>query len=186
MLSRNDTRGAPCDADELARARLKLGFTPAKRHDGVPCLNYTTPNGGGGNCFVAVGASKGGWALEAESVTSNHDVVFYGATIRAAARVRIGNVKSLKTGRYSTRYRVRFFAGLVPRRALRVKPNNIVALDRRGRLLGRQHYNDGNGGFGRCDGSWDREHCTSGPLLVGEQARQLVFVLREVAADHVE
>jgi hypothetical protein len=38
-----------------------------------------------------------------------------------------------------------------------VPPNKIVALDRRGRLLG--HWRDKHGHYGRCDGIWDRRHC---------------------------
>lgn len=158
VLVANRAVGVSPPVIEVQGSDGTFAFTPAARGDGVPCLNYITSNGAGVHCFVAVG-HKGGWALEAESVTSSHDVVFYGATIRAAARVRIGKVASLPTGPYSKRFHVRFFAGLVPRKALRVRPNSIVALDRRGRLLGRQHYNDGSGGFGRCDGSWDRKHC---------------------------
>jgi hypothetical protein len=42
-----------------------------------------------------------------------------------------------------------------------VPPNTIVALDKRGRLLGRQFYDDG--GSRRCDGLWDRRHlCEDG------------------------
>ena len=145
-------------ANEVQGSDGAFTFTPSARRDGAPCLDYEAPGSGGRTCFTAVGA-RGGWALEAEAVTSEHDVVLYGATIGRAARVRIGGAATLPTGRYSKRFRVRFFSGLVPRRALRVAPNRIVALDRRGRLLGRQHYNDGHGGFGRCDdGLWDRKH----------------------------
>jgi hypothetical protein len=50
-----------------------------------------------------------------------------------------------------------FIAFAIPNGALdRVMPNDIVALDERGRLLGRQHANDGHGGFGAMDGSYDR------------------------------
>jgi hypothetical protein len=132
-------------------------YKPKSRHDGVPCLSYVTPDAGGEACFTAVGL-RGGWALEALDEATEHDTVVYGATIGAAARVRIGRVATIKTGRYRPNLKVRFFAAVVPRRALRVKPNRIVALDRHGRLLGRQHYNDGHGGFGRCDGRWDRRH----------------------------
>jgi len=48
---------------------------------------------------------------------------------------------------------------LTPRRAAHVPPNKIVALDRRGRLLGRQHWRERHGHYGRCDGVWDRRHC---------------------------
>jgi hypothetical protein len=134
-----------------------FAFKPVARDDGKPCLSYDTPSEGGRTCFIAVGP-QGGWALEAWTSASTHDAVVYGATIGAAARVRIGKVATLRTGRYSKRLKVRFYAGLVPRKALRVRPSRIVALDRHGRLLGRQHYNDGHGHFGRCDGRWDRKH----------------------------
>jgi hypothetical protein len=132
-------------------------FTPDKRSDGVPCLDTEGPSGAGSWCFVAVG-KWGGWALEAQPDGSEHDTIFYGTTIRAARTVKIGKVATIKTHRYSKRYGVRFFAARVPARALKVKRNRIVALDRKGRLLGRQHW-DENGSYGRCDGIWDRKHC---------------------------
>ena len=125
---------------------------PARERGGRRRGTYETPAGGGGSCFVA------GWALEAEPLVSDHDVVFFGAAIRKAATIRFGGVATLETRRWSRRHRTRFFAGTVPRRALRVPRNRIVALDADGELLGRQHWNDGKGGFGRCDGSWDRVH----------------------------
>jgi hypothetical protein len=85
--------------------------------------------------------------------------VFFGVAIGRARRVRIGKVASLGTLVWSKRYHLRLFAGLVPRRATRVPRNRIVAVDRRGRLLGRQHWRDKNGHYGRCDGIWDRRHC---------------------------
>jgi hypothetical protein len=124
----------------------------------APCVEFVMPDGGGGNCFVAVG-ERGGWALEAVSVTSDHDVVFFGAAIGQARRVRIGKVATIRKLHWLKRFRLRFFAQRVPRRKLRVRPNRIVALDRRGRLLGRQHWRDENGNYGRCDGIWDRRHC---------------------------
>jgi hypothetical protein len=66
-------------------------------------------------------------------------VVFFGAAIGQARTIRIGKVATIEKLRWSKRYRLRFFAGRVPRRALRVDRNKIVALDKRGRLLGRQH-----------------------------------------------
>jgi hypothetical protein len=128
-------------------------FAVSPRGDGAPCISYDGPGGSGGNCFVA------GWAVEATYIASDHDVVFFGATIGRARRVRIGKVASLRTLGWSKRYHLRFFAGLVPRRAAHVPRNRIVALDRRGRLLGRQHWRDKNGHYGRCDGIWDRKHC---------------------------
>jgi hypothetical protein len=126
-------------------------------------LAYDGPREAGGHCFVAVG--RGGWAVEAEVTTSKHAVVVFGATIRPAARVRLGRVTSVRTLPFSKRFGVRFFAARVPRRAADVLPNRIAALDRHGRVLGRQHYNDGHGGFGRCNGWWDRRYgaCRRGP-----------------------
>ena len=141
-------------------------FTPRAGERGRPCLDYETPAEGGGRCFIAVGSPRhggGGWALEAEPLASDHDVVFYGVAIRRAAKIRIGKVATLETRRWSRRHGVRFFAGTVPRRALTVPRNRIVALDAAGELLGRQHWDGGNGGSGRCDGSWDRvHHCPGG------------------------
>ena len=88
-------------------------FEPAARGDGKPCLSFEGPSEGGNTCFVAVGL-RGGWALEAWTTTSTHDAVVYGATIGAAARVRIGKLATLRTGRWSKRFKVRFYAGLVP------------------------------------------------------------------------
>jgi hypothetical protein len=134
-------------------------FDVEPRGDGVPCVSYEAPGGGGGYCFVAVGS--GGWALETTYAASEHDVVFFGATIGRARAVRIGKVATLRGLRWSKRYNLRFFAGLVPRRAVHVPRNRIVALDRRGRLLGRQHWRDKHGHYGRCDGIWDRKHCAA-------------------------
>jgi hypothetical protein len=50
----------------------------------------------------------------------------------------------------------RYFASH-PSDGLNVRPNGIVALDHHGRLLGRQHYNDGEGRFGAFDGLHDRK-----------------------------
>jgi hypothetical protein len=76
-----------------------------------------------------------------------------------ARQIRIGKVATLRKLRWSGRYHLRFFAARVPRRAAKVPRNKLVALDRRGRLLGRQHYRDKHGHYGRCDGLWDRTHC---------------------------
>jgi hypothetical protein len=137
-------------------------FHVSRGANGAPCVDYKGPDLAGGNCFVAVGA-RGGWALEAVYVESEHDVVFFGAAIGRAREVRIGKVASLKPLRWSKRYHLRFFAGIAPRRATRVPPNKIVALDRRSRLLGRQHWRDEHGHYGRCDGIWDRRHCPARP-----------------------
>jgi hypothetical protein len=135
---------------------FKFEATPGPQ--GAPCVRYDGPSESGGNCFVAVG--RGGWALEAESTQSKHDVVFFGAAIAQARAIRIGKVATIRGLGWSKRYRLRFFARRVPRRALRVDRNKIVALDKRGRLLGRQHYRE-HGGYGRFDGLWDRKHCVN-------------------------
>jgi hypothetical protein len=62
---------------------------------------------------------------------------------------------STPTGRIFSRFKMRFFASAVPQAFLRVPPDDIVALDANGRLLGRQHYNNGHGGFGANDGIID-------------------------------
>lgn len=133
-------------------------FTHGRKDRRGPTVDHRTPDGSGGRTFVAVHPYSD-WALEADVIGTKRDTVVYGVAIRSARRIRIGKVVSVPTLRYSARHRVRFFAARVPRRARRVKPNDIVALDARGRLLGRQHYNDGRGRFGACDGSWDRKHC---------------------------
>jgi hypothetical protein len=137
-----------------------IAFKSQPRQDGVPGLSYDGPGWHGGAYFLAVGA-RGGWALEAlhASPVKGKTAVVYGATIAGARRVRFGQVASVRTMAYSQRSGVRFFGAVVPRAALDVPPDEIVAMDRAGRLLGRQHDNDGHGGFGRCDGLWDRAHC---------------------------
>jgi hypothetical protein len=124
---------------------------------GAPCVSFDGPSESGGNCFVAV--VNGGWALEAEYTASKRDVVFFGAAIGRARKIRIGRVATIGKLRWSKRYHLRLFAARVPRRAVHVQRNKIVALDKRGRLLGRQHYRDRHRGYGRCDGLWDRRHC---------------------------
>src|SRR5512133_3259987 len=116
----------------------------------APCVSYDGPSESGGDCFVAVG--RGGWALEADYTSSKHDVVFFGTAIGRARQIRIGKVATIHKLRWSKRHRLRFFAARVPRRAVHVQRNKIVALDGRGRLLGRQHYRDKHGHYGRCDG----------------------------------
>jgi hypothetical protein len=80
--------------------------------------------------------------------------------IPEATQVRFGRTREALTipvvdvpGRSTERY----FAFVVPREGLTVRPNDILALDVRGRLLGRQHYNDGHNRFGAFDGLYDRK-----------------------------
>jgi hypothetical protein len=52
----------------------------------------------------------------------------------------------------------RYFALVIPTDGLSgLRLNDIVALDGEGRLLGRQHDNDGHGRFGAYDGLYDRK-----------------------------
>jgi hypothetical protein len=52
---------------------------------------------------MAVG-KWGGWALEAQPDGGDNDTIFYGVTIKAARKVRIGKVATIRTRRYSTKY----------------------------------------------------------------------------------
>lgn len=139
-------------------------FAANREDDGAPTLAYSGPASGGASRLVAVG--RGGWALEARIQRSSRTAVIMGAAVRPARYIRIGRlprlVGTVRSAALLRRTGVRFFMARVPRAALRVHANNIVALDRKGRLLGRQHYNDGHGGFGARDGRWekafDRKH----------------------------
>ena len=126
-------------------------FTP-DRTNGDPCVSYDAPTESGGTCFIAV--KDGGWALEAQVLAGKTEAVVHGTAIRRATTIRVGDVATIETRR--ARHGVRYFAAVVPLEALAVPPNKIVALDKRGRFLGRQFYDDG--GSRRCDGLWDRKH----------------------------
>lgn len=124
----------------------------------APCVDYIVPGEGGGRCYRAASA-RCGWALEADFAPSDRDAVAFGTAIPAAALIRFGSGRAIRAGKLFKPFGMRFFAALVPRAARHVAPNEIVALDARGRLLGRQHYNDGHGGSGAFDGSHDRAPC---------------------------
>jgi hypothetical protein len=134
-------------------------FAVSDRGDGAPCVSYRFPDRGGASCLVAVG-ERGGWALEARLQTSGKNVFVYGAAVAATHAIRLGRlrrrIRTIVVRPALERFSVRFVVARVPRSALKVHPNDIVALDAKGRLLGRQHYNDGHDGFGRFDGIWER------------------------------
>jgi hypothetical protein len=123
--------------------------------NGHPCILYHGAGYGGGACF------QSGWAVEANFTPAVNGTLVTGFAIPETATVRLGRSRdALRVpvvdvpGRPGERY----FALVIPKERLsRLKPNDIVALDGRGRLLGRQHYNDGHGGFGDNDGLHDRK-----------------------------
>ena len=151
--------GAQGDAYPVATIYSRGGtfsFVVGKAPDRLaPCMNYIVPGMGGGVCFFA-SARKCGWALEAYTSSSGPASVAYGAAVPRAATIRFGHAGTIPAGRIFSRFGLRFFASAVPRAFLHVPQDDIVALDARGRLLGRQHYNDGHGGFGAFDGLIDR------------------------------
>jgi hypothetical protein len=119
---------------------------------GAPCILFLRP-GAGAPCFSY------GWAVEIALRPLQDQTLVLGATIPEAASVRFGKSRdALRVPVEQVPGRSEgFIAFAVPSGALdRVKPNDIVALDQRGRLLGRQHVHDGHGGFGAMDGSYDR------------------------------
>jgi hypothetical protein len=132
----------------------RFRFAVHDRGDKKPCIAYKVPGHDGGACFVAVGS--GGWALEANFVSTDQEPLVIGAAVPAARTVRLGTARSIALGPISKRFGVRFFAARVSDAAATTRPNGIVALDAGGRLLGRQHYNDGHGGFGARDGRWEK------------------------------
>jgi hypothetical protein len=121
---------------------------------GKPCILYRGAGHQGGPCF------QNGWAVEANFTETVNGTLVSGVAIREAATVRFGNSRDalhVPVVDVPHRPRERYFAFVIPTDGLRgVKPNDIVALDHRGRLLGRQHYNDGRGRFGAYDGLYDR------------------------------
>lgn len=123
--------------------------------NGHACILYHGAGYGGGACF------QNGWAVEAEFTPAVNGTLVVGFTIPEAATVRFGRSRdALQVPVVSVLGRTgeRFFAFVIPTDGLRrLKPNDIVALDSRGRLLGRQHYNDGHNGFGANDGLYDRK-----------------------------
>ncbi|MDA0158817.1 hypothetical protein OM076_00955 [Solirubrobacter ginsenosidimutans] len=119
---------------------------------GAPCILFIGP-GTGAPCFGS------GWAVEVAFRSVQDQTFVLGSTIPEAAFVRFGKSRDafrVPVERVPGRAEG-FIAFVLPDGALdRVKTNDIVALDRRGRLLGRQHANDGHGGFGAMDGIYDR------------------------------
>jgi hypothetical protein len=136
----------------LATASGMQMVTTVDRHLG-PCIAYRGAGYQGGACF------QNGWAVQAEFTPAVHGTLIVGMTIAQAAQVRFGRTRDALTvpvvdvpGRSTEKY----FAIVVPQDGLKVAPNDIQALDARGRLLGRQHYNDGHGRFGAFDGLYDK------------------------------
>ncbi|HEY6889712.1 MAG TPA: hypothetical protein VI300_18075 [Solirubrobacter sp.] len=119
---------------------------------GAPCILFIGP-GTGAPCFGS------GWAVEVSFRSVQDQTFVLGSTITEAAFVRFGKSRdALRVPVERVPGRVEgFIAFVLPDGALdRVKPDDIVALDEHGRLLGRQHANDGHGGFGAMDGIYDR------------------------------
>ncbi|MEA2495710.1 MAG: hypothetical protein QOJ29_3621 [Thermoleophilaceae bacterium] len=160
--------GVPAPAWRLKPSRSVAGyqFAAFEGADGVPCLAYSGDRGGG-SCFVAVG-QRGGWALEARVMSTAKAAFVIGVAVPATRRVRLGDigrtVRTLAPQPEAERFGVRYFVAAVPRRALKIKPNSIVALDSSERLLGRQHYCDARDRCGPRDGRWEMQfdHSHSG------------------------
>lgn len=131
-----------------------MKFALVREDDGKQLIVYQGAGYAGGSEFTY------GWAVEAEPLQTQTGTAYIGATIADAATVRFGKGRDalrVPTEPYPGDPTKRLFAVHVPPDGLsRVHPNDIVALDERGRLLGRQHVNDGKGGFGANDGLYDR------------------------------
>jgi hypothetical protein len=123
--------------------------------NGHPCILYHGAGYGGGTCF------QSGWAVEAEFTPAVNGTLVVGFAIPETATVRFGRSRDalqVPVVDVPGRPHERYFALVIPTDGLsRLKPNDIVALDGRGRLLGRQHYNDGHDDFGANDGLYDRK-----------------------------
>ena len=148
---KQDATAQHWDPPQAAGSGMEL-ITLVDRYLG-PCIGYRGAGYQGGACF------QNGWAVQAEFANAVDSTLVVGMTIPEATHVRFGRTGEALTipvvdvpGRTTERY----FAFVVPPDGLKVKPNDIVALDGRGRLLGRQHYNDGHGGFGADDGLYER------------------------------
>jgi hypothetical protein len=130
-----------------------MTFALARREDGAPTILYTA--GHGGMTYTS------GWAVEASSVDTESGTAYVGVAIADAETIRFGRGRDalrVPTEPYPGDPTLRLFAVHVPPNGLsHVHPNDIVALDGKGRLLGRQHVNDGKGGFGAEDGLYDRQ-----------------------------
>jgi hypothetical protein len=150
-------RAWPLSFPALERIGMRFVMNDAGR--GFPCIAFSGGGVGGGGCFRAIG-EHGGWALEAQVMRTSVGVVLYGVAVPETTMVRAGTEQSVvarvATGPVARRFGVRYFAARVAASAVRVRANDIVALDARQRLLGTQHYNDGQGRFGRRNGRWER------------------------------
>ena len=130
-------------------AATGTAFALARRQDHRPCVLFNGAGQGGGGCFTR------GWAVEVKPVPTRRGFAYVGLVASEAATVRFGDRMTVPViavpglGRYVAVYD----EGGALRK---VRQNEIVALDAQGRLLGRQHYNDGHGGFGAMDGRFDR------------------------------
>lgn len=142
-----------------ASERIGIRFVMNDMGRGLPCIAYSGRGLGGGGCFRAVG-KHGGWALEAQLMRTSAGAVLYGVAVPETATVRVGTRRSVVArvtpGPVARRFGVRYFAARVPAGAFHVPDNEIVALDAKDRLLGRQHHNDRDGPFGRRNGRWER------------------------------
>jgi hypothetical protein len=154
---KKDATAQQWDPPLAAGSGMEL-ITLVDRHLG-PCIGYRGAGYQGGACF------QNGWAVQAEFTNAVDSTLVVGMTIPEATHVRFGRSDEALTipvvdvpGRTTERY----FAFVVPPDGLKVEPNDIVALDARGRLLGRQHYNDGQGGFGANDGRYERGELRGG------------------------
>lgn len=140
------------EPDALTGTGLELAI--ARRSDGKPEILYQGPGSAGGRGFVS------GWAVESESLPTSTGEAIVGIAIAEAVTVRFGKARDalrVPTTPMPGDPTKRVFALHVPAGGLaHVHANDIVAFDAQGRLLGRQHYNDGRGGFGAYDGVYDR------------------------------
>lgn len=147
------TGGRAIRWEPAALAGTGTKFALTSRSDGAPTILYNGA-GGGGMTYTS------GWAVEADSLRTATGTAYVGVTIADAATVRFGKSRDalrVPTTAHPGDPTRRLFAVHVPVDGLsRVHPNDIVALDAKGRLLGRQHFNDGHGGFGAMDGIYDR------------------------------
>lgn len=119
-----------------------------------PTLSVRGPRSGRSTRFVA------GWAVEVRAERDGaHDVV-YGAAIPAARAVELplrgGRRAVVRLGRPRPGSRRTVFAVLLPAGRVRAASNGVIARGADGRLLGRQHNNDGNDDVGAFDGTFDR------------------------------
>jgi len=133
------------------------GVELAWAHDrrGNPTLLHRGAGSAGGMTFVT------GWAVEAYWFETKRGMEVVAVTTADAASVRFGGpVASPQAstqplpGDPDKRAAAWHFTRA---QAAKIKPNSIMAFDAKSRLLGRQHYNDGHGGFGKYNGLYDRK-----------------------------